>query len=257
MWRLAETCANGVFASCRNYYVYTATARAEARPEQRRMTPISVQFVRQTDRQLTRGHVHNDYHINNKIQPVHHLTYNLHSGHNRSTEVSSPNPQPLLHRPLLPLPINILLRGAGAGALELGRNRRLLIHLRLRRSLHRILLRWLLQSMRHAELTPLLRILHAPLALLPRLQRRMLDMHAENRQRLRHRRDRMRQQRRPRRQQMRKRRGRPEVGREGEGCQGGEDALSPELACPPSLHPTVERDNWGEQGGERTMAIQM
>ena len=53
MWRLAETCANGVFASCRNYYIYTATARAEARPEQRRMTPISVQFVRQTDRQTT------------------------------------------------------------------------------------------------------------------------------------------------------------------------------------------------------------
>lgn len=94
--------------------------------------------------------------------------------------------------------------------------------------------------MRNPILPPLLRILDPLEALLPRLHRGMLHMHAEDGKRLPDGVDRVSQERRPRRQQVRVRRGVLEVRGEGESRQRGEDALNATVIshCRYCLQPT-------------------
>ena len=111
-------------------------------------------------------------------------------------EERSPNPQPLLNRPPLPLPIHIL---PVAHLLPLpllrttSRNRRLVINggSTLTR---RLSSRLLLQPMRNPILPPLLRVLNPLHALLARLHRRVLHVHPEDGHRARHGRKRRREE---------------------------------------------------------------
>lgn len=116
------------------------------------------------------------------------LRYHGHPGSSRALRL--PNAQPLLHRLLLPLPINILFPTTSM-ALSFNSNRRLIINLRLPPLLALVLLTRLLQSMRNSELSPLVRILYPSLPLLPRFHRVMLNVHPVHRKSLRDRIDRM------------------------------------------------------------------
>ena len=136
----------------------------------------------------------------------------------------SPNPQPLLNRPLVTLPINIHI--LIILTLLLLSHRRLVIHSHLLSiSTSKILLIRLLQPMSNPILPSLLSIIHPSATLLSRLDRIVLHMHPEHRNSLPNRINRMRQQRRPRRQQMSERRRVLEVRSECESSQGGQYTL--------------------------------
>lgn len=137
----------------------------------------------------------------------------------------SPNPQPLLNRPLVTLPINIHI--LIILALLLLSHRRLVIHshLPLSISTSSILLIRLLQPMSNPILPSLLSIVHPSATLLPSLDRIVLHMHPEHRNGLPDRINGVRQQRRPWRQQMSERRRVLEVRGKCESSQGGQYTL--------------------------------